>query len=142
MGLRHVITGLVVLALAGAGMAVTFVRNKRLLRSGRRVTATVIGKSPGGVVKVPPHTSYGPSLWVGYELDGKHRRSMLWLDQTKETDYEFGQSVDIFLGRGPFRGIRTATDSNLYGRLALNAEMCAAVLGLLLVGWGAFDLVR
>jgi hypothetical protein len=66
---------------------------------------------------------------------------MLWLERTTETDYENGQVVELIVGRGLLRRVRTASDTNLPGSLTIAAEITAGVLGLGLVVWGAVQLI-
>jgi hypothetical protein len=141
MGWSRLLFGLGVCAVSGLLIFLTFRRNDRLLHSGERIGATVVAGYPAGVNRYPPYGTWGPRLEVSYELDGRARTAILWLDSTKDTDYVPGQSVELFVSRHFPRRVRTATDRNLYGGFTLYLEWFLGVVGLFLIGQGLVELI-
>ena len=134
--------GLVLTAGSVLAMMVTFIRAERLRHNGLRLPATVLAAYPGGVNRYPPYGAWGPRLEVGYELNGRQRRATIWLEHTKDTDYEAGQSIDLLVSRYRPRKVRTDTERNLVSDLVLSLEMFTGVVGLGFLVWALVDVIR
>jgi hypothetical protein len=75
-------------------------------------------------------------------VDGRRRQSKLWLDKSRDTDYEVGQLIEVVVSPTSARRIRTESDTNLYGGWILNLQLLAGFAGVLLIVWGIVGVVR
>jgi hypothetical protein len=142
MSWGHFVIGIVLTVGSVLAVAMTYLRAEQLRRNGLRIPATVLASYPGGVNRYPPYGSWGPRLEVGYELNSRQRKATIWLEHGKDTDYEVGQSIELLVSRHRPHKVRTGTERNIGGGLALNLEMFAAVIGLGFLIWALVDVIR
>ena len=112
----------------------------RLLRKGRRVTATVVkvgsggvsrgSAGPGGYVIDRP---YAPAVRLAFTLVGRRREKTLRLAEPgTETGYQVGQQLDIYVGGRLRTRIRTQAEANAHGDFEQLIGICLALGG---IGW-------
>ena len=129
--------GLVFIAVGAALHGPTAWSSARLLRRGRRVTATVVEITPGGLTDpalIPGaagfRRAYLPAVRLAFTLDGRRREKTLRLaGPGAETAYAPGQPVGIYVaGRLRIR-IRSAVATNERGPADRVLGMCLMFAG-------------
>ncbi|WP_405879799.1 DUF3592 domain-containing protein [Streptomyces sp. NBC_01136] len=116
-GIVQIAVGILVI-LSGVRLAIEGDhRAARALRRGRVVTAQVTETKPGGTTMYQPYTAYPPSLRLRYELDGKTREGTLWLEKSKHTQYQVGQTLQVCVSGSLVKHLRSTREANTYGNL-------------------------
>jgi hypothetical protein len=113
---------------------------RRLLRTGRQVTAAVVEARPGGMSRGSPgpggyavYRHYPPSLRLAFTLDGRRREMTLRLaGPGAETGYQAGQQLDIYVGGRLRTRIRTDAEANAHGDFEQLLGACLVLGG---IGW-------
>jgi hypothetical protein len=109
----------------------------RLLRTGRRVTATVVEITPGGLTDpalfpgaVGFRRAIPPMVRLAFTLDGRRREKTLRLAGTgAETAYTPGQPVEIYVAGRLRTRIRSAAEPNERGPTDRVLGMCLMFAG-------------
>ncbi|MEY9842872.1 DUF3592 domain-containing protein [Streptacidiphilus sp. EB103A] len=117
-------------------------RAARALKEGRAVTAQVVRTEAGGTTKYQPYNAYPPSLCVRYELDGKTREGTLWLEKSRHTDYQVGQTLQVYVSGSHIRRLRTMREASTYGNGWEAGGLLLILFGLVAVIAGIVSIVR
>ena len=112
----------------------------RLLRTGRRVTATVVEARPGGTARGSAGAGgysidrpYPATVRLAFTLDGRRLEKILRLAEPgAETGYQVGQPVVIYVGGRLRTRIRSDAEPNAHGPFERVLGFCLAVAG---IGW-------
>jgi hypothetical protein len=110
----------------------------RLLRKGRRVTATVVdaracgisrgSAGPGGYIIDRP---YPPAVRLAFRLDGRHmERTLRLAEPAAQTGYQAGQELEIYVGGRLRTRIRSQSEANEHGDFERVLGICLAFAGL------------
>ena len=137
---RILLAAAVGLSFAAAGSALhgpTRWSSARLLRQGRRVTATVVSTAAGGVTSPALNSGAAgfrrdrpPEVRLAFTLDGRRRERTLRLGEPgAQAAYTPGQPVEIYVAGRLRTRIRSAAEANARGT-------ADRVLGLCLMAGG------
>jgi hypothetical protein len=140
--LRFVLANAIGLLFIAAGAALygpTPWSSARLLRTGRRVTATVVRTAASGVI--PPAVNpaapgiqrpYLPTVRLAFTLDGRELEKTLRLREPgAETAYEPGQKLEIYVARRLRTRIRSASEPNVHGPFEQTFGPCLILAGVI-----------
>src|SRR5579859_6551979 len=112
----------------------------RLLRKGRRVTATVVEARPGGTARGSAGAGgysvdrpYPATVRLAFTLDGRRLEKNLRLAEPgAETGYQVGQPVVIYVGGRLRTTIRSDAEPNAHGPFERVLGLCLAIAA---IGW-------
>lgn len=141
-GIVRIAVGILVMVSAGRLFVEGAHRAAQALRRGRAVTAQVTETKPGGTTMYQPYTAYPPSLRLRYELDGKTREGTLWLEKSEHTQYQVGQTLEVYVSESLVKRLRSTSEANMYGNLWEAGGLLLGLGGLATVVTGIVLVIR
>jgi hypothetical protein len=111
----------------------------RLLRAGRRVTATVVRGAPGGATTgnhgvYSVGRTYPATVRLAFTLDERQREKTLRLAEFgAKVGYEVGQPVDLYVAGRLRTRIRSAGEVNAHGEFERALGACFALAGIAVI---------
>jgi hypothetical protein len=132
--------GLLLIAVGAVLYGPTRWSSARLLRRGRRVTATVVRIAPGGMTKpaLNPGASgfrryIPPTVRLAFSMDGHpHEKTLRLAELGAETGYTVGQRLDIYVAKRLGTRIRSSAEANAHG---YTDQVLGACMGLGGLAW-------
>jgi hypothetical protein len=141
-GIVRIGVGILVMVSGGRLLVEGDHRAAQALRRGRAVTAQVTETRAGGTTMYQPYTAYPPSLRLRYELDGKTREGTLWLEKSEHTQYQVGQTLQVYVSGSLVKHLRSTSEANTHGNLWEGGGVLLALGGLAAVVTGIVLVIR